>query len=130
MSERQRGAIAFQLEPAALLEAGRAQLAIEHPDSRAELLTNGPLPQMLFAVNRGEIAIVNNEGVGRIADQQDNIEVTFTYGLQYLNLTLSLEAIAHATTEERIDLADGIRTFGSRLDGNHHRWFNRYDRSQ
>ena len=130
MSERKLGAIAVTLDPTILLTAARAKFAIAHPEAEPTLLNNGPLPQMLFPVNRGEAAIVNNEGVGSIADEDDNIQVTFTYGYQWLEVTLTLDEINQAATDEKIDLADGIRTFGSRLDSNHYNWFSKYDHNQ
>ena len=82
---------------------------------------------MLIPVHRGEAAVVNGEGVGEIADETDEIEVYFAYGFQLTTVKLTLEEIAQADSGERIDLADGIRTFGARLSSNHHIWFRKYD---
>lgn len=127
---RPQGAIATTLDPESLLKAGRAKYAEQCPEADASLLTNAPLPQMLIPVNRGEVAIVNGEGVGNIADENGNIEVWFAKGFQYVPLELSLEEVAGTVTDEKIDLADGIRTFGARLDSNHYTWFRKYDTNQ
>lgn len=121
-STRPRGASAVVLDPETLLAAARAKFGanIDH-------LGHGPQPQMLIPVNRGEAAVVNGEGVGEIADETDEIEVYFAYGFQLTTVKLTLEEIAQADSGERIDLADGIRTFGARLSSNHHIWFRKYD---
>ena len=127
MTTRPTGAIAKKLDAEALLALGREALLAEHPTAEAQLLSHGPQPQMMFAVDHGNAAIVNGEGVGAIADENGKIEVHFCYGMTWTPLKLDLERIGYAATEEKIDLAEGIRTFGSRLDGNHYQWFNRYD---
>ena len=121
-STRPRGASAVVLDPDALLAAARAKFGgtVHH-------LTHGPQPQMLIPVNRGEAAVVNGEGVGEIADESNEIEVYFDYGFQLTTVKLSVDEIALADTGERIDLADGIRVFGARLNANHRIWFRKYD---
>ena len=126
-NSRTAGAIAIKLDPEVLLAAGREAFAELNPEADAALLTHGPLPQMLFAVDRGTGAVVNGEGVGAVADETDHIEVYFCYGMTWTPVPMAMVKVGDAATEERIDLADGIRTFGSRLDVNHLRWFNRYD---
>ena len=121
-STRPRGASAVVLDPETLLAAARAKFR-----STIDHLGHGPQPQMLIPVHRGEAAVVNGEGVGEIADEADEIDVYFAYGFQLTTVKLSLEEIALADTGERIDLADGIRVFGSRLDANHRIWFRKYD---
>lgn len=125
---RPAGAVGIKLDAEILLAAAREEFAAqypEHPD--AAQLTHGPLPQMLIAVDRGTGCVVNAEGVGGIADEDGRVEVHFSYGFTWLPVLLTLEKIGTAAGDERIDLADGIRTFGSRLDVNHSLWFNRYD---
>ena len=125
---RSVGAIAVKLDANTLLEKARGEFAKQFPDADAALLTHGPLPQMHFAVDRGNAAVVNREGVGAIADENDTIEVYFSYGTTWVPVVLPLSHIGYATTHDRIDLAEGIRSFGSRLDANHYRWFSRYDK--
>lgn len=124
---RPAGAIGITLDAEILLAAGREAFTTQEPEADAALLTNGPLPQMLIAVDRGTGCVVNGEGVGAIADENNEIKVYFSYGFTWLPVRLSLEKIGAAAGDERIDLADGIRTFGSRLDVNHLLWFDRYD---
>lgn len=125
---RPLGAIGIKLDPEVLLEAGRKQFLAQYPGTDAAQLTHGPLPQMLIAVDRGRGAVVNGEGVGSIADETDSVEVHFCCdGYTWLALRLTLDQINEAATAETIDLAQGIRTFGSRLDVNHRQWFDRYE---
>lgn len=124
---RPAGAIGIKLDAEILLAAAREEFANQHPEADAAQLAHGPLPQMLIAVDRGTGCVVNGEGVGAIADENNRIEVHFSYGFTWLPVPLTLDQIGAAAGDERIDLADGIRTFGSRLDVNHHLWFSRYD---
>ena len=129
---RPTGAIARVLDPEALLAAAREVLAEQypatdqHPAADPAQLTHGQLPQMLFSVDRNEAAIVCGEGTGYIANDDDTIKVLFSYGFNWIPVRLTLEQVGHAVTEETIDLADGIRVFGDRLDANHFGWFRRY----
>lgn len=125
---RTHGAIATILDNNALLEAGRRRFALQYPGEDPQLLSHGFTPNMLLPVNHGERAIVNSEGVGAIADEHEIVDVYFTYAhYTVIKVALTLDEIAAASTEETIDLAHGIRTFGDRLDTNHWRWYSRYD---
>lgn len=126
-TNRQQGAIATILDPEALLKIGRANLATTYPHANQGILDHGPLPQMMFPVNHGELAVINSEGVGEIAQEDDTIGVTFAYGFQWITIRLTLEEIGHAATEDKVDIGDGIRTFGDRLDDNYRAWYLRYD---
>lgn len=124
---RPAGAVGIKLDADILLQEARAVVATQYPEAKPSHLTHGPLPQMLIAVDRGTGCVVNGEGVGAVADEADGIEVHFSYGFTWLPVRLPLDRIGMAAGDERIDLAEGIRTFGSRLDVNHMLWFNRYD---
>ena len=124
--ERNRGAIAKKLDNNAVLEEARKAFAIANPAEDAERLRN-IYNHMLFTVNHGEIAVVNTEGTGCIADEDGNIGLYFSYDFLITRVDLKVEDLGGAVTETEIDLADGIRTFGSRLDANHSTWFNKYD---
>lgn len=126
-NSRPTGAIAVKLDAEILLAKARAEFAKQFPEADAAQLSHGPQPQMHFAVDRGNAAVVNGEGVGYVATENDTIEVYFSYADTWVPVVLPLSHIGHATTHDRIDLAEGIRTFGSRLDVNHLIWFNRYD---
>jgi|GEM_PF-3775358 len=124
-SIRPAGAIADTLNPHTLLELGRAALLKAHPDAAPNALTHGPTPQMLITVEDDALAVVNGEGVGTVANG-DTVEVYFAYGMTYLPLQIPTEKLRTAITSEMVDLADGIRTFGIRLDVNHGFWLRRY----
>lgn len=124
---RPAGALATVLNAEALLAAACEQLPLQYPGSDPAALRHGPLPQMLLTVDLGDAAIVNNEGVGAVADEHGIIDVWFTYGLELIKIALPLSTIVTAFTGEEIDLADGIRTFGARLDANHYRWHARHN---
>lgn len=124
-STRERGALVTVLDPERLLEAGRKAYVETFRGADPKLLHNGPLPQMLLLVDDGTPAVVNGEGVGEVA-RAGYIGVTFSNGFSWFPLALRVEALGGLATEERVDLAEGIRTFGSRLDGNHHLWRERY----
>ncbi|MGO2822526.1 MAG: hypothetical protein ACTIA5_17150 [Brachybacterium tyrofermentans] len=117
---RPAGAIATILDADVLLDSARAA----RPGSSID---HGPRPQMLLAVNHGELAVVNREGVGCISGDDKTVGVYFDLGGMWDVIPLPHSVIAHAATEEKVDLADGIRTFGGRLDSNHYTWFSRYD---
>lgn len=124
---RMGGAVASRLNPAVLLNAGRAAYGEAHPGvDAAALVEDGPLPQMTFTADGDRVAVVNGEGVGSVSTDGSTVDVWFTVGAMWDTLPIPLSAIAEATDTETIDLADGIRNFGARLDGNHHEWRARY----
>lgn len=124
---RKGGAIASTLNPEALLAAGRAAYAAEHPGADvAALVEHGPLPQMTFTADGDLVAVVNGEGVGAVSTDGTAVDVWFDIGGMWGTLPIRLSVIAEATERETIDLADGIRHFGARLDSNHYGWRDRY----
>ncbi|MGP5022494.1 hypothetical protein ACTXIU_12995 [Glutamicibacter arilaitensis] len=126
--KRQRGAIAKTIDNDALLVLGRKALAEQYPTELADhLYTFGN--QMIFTVDHGNPAVVNQEGVGNIATENGKVAICFSYMMSIIELDIDLGELGGAVTETEIDLADGIRTFGSRLDVNHGIWFSRYDGS-
>ena len=117
------GARALVLDNDALIALARKSL--ERDGIPTEGMTHGPAPQMIFTVAEGT-AIVNNEGVGAIAEG-DTIAVYFSDNFQWFPVDLKVaDVIETAGTSETIDLADGIRTFGARLDANHANWRSRH----
>lgn len=123
--ERMTGATTTILDSEALLSAARTVLTAQDPALDLSRLSSELGPQMLFAVDGGAAAVVNVEGVGEVAEG-DTIAVYFTEGFGVFPVALPVDAVAASATKETIDLADGIRTFGSRLDSNHRRWRSRY----
>lgn len=69
--------------------------------------------------------MVNEEGVGCIA-KNGTIGVWVSAAFERIRIDIPVDDIIVAATAETIDLADGIRIFGARLDSNHHRWFTAY----
>ncbi|WP_146082040.1 hypothetical protein [Pseudoclavibacter sp. Z016] len=126
--ERPTGAVAIKLDADILLNRARAAQAARNPRFVPEALTHGPRPQMLIVVDHGTAAVINGEGVGEVEQDFDRIDVWFARYGAWETVPLSLADINDAATEETIDLADGIRRFGDRLDMNFFRWFGRYDR--
>ena len=124
---RTLGAVTRVLDAETLLAAARVAFTRQYPGEDAARLTHGPLPQMIFAVDRGKsAAIVNTEGVGNIENEDDTIDVCFSHCMSRITVTLTLEEVANAISDETIDLADGIRTFGDRLEVNFHTWRSKY----
>lgn len=126
-SNRPTGAIARVLDEERLLEIGKQYAVQEYPELKARDLNHGPLPQMIFGVDRGKAAaIVNTEGVGSVQDENNHVDVYFRSDYTIFPVRIPLDALTDAVTETTIDLADGIRTFGARLDSNHYTWFRQY----
>ena len=127
-ASRPTGAIARVLSANALLEAGRKHYVEEYPNANPANLGHGPTPHMLIAVDRGVGAVINREGVGdRFNHETETVDVYFSNGYSVFPLALTLDEIGYAATDELIDLAEGIRSFGARLDSNHHTWYSAYD---
>lgn len=121
------GSIASVLDADALLTAGRELYAEQHPGADvAAAVTHGPLPQMTFTADGDRMAVVNGEGVGGVSADGATVPVWFAVDGMWDTLELPAAAVAQATTLDVIDLADGIRHFGHRLDANHRGWRARY----
>lgn len=123
-TNRPREAEAFLLDNDALIRAARPVCAEMggNPDHLTSIYT-----QMLLAVERGLPAIVNSEGVGAILSEADTIGVYLAAQMSIVRIDIPLDALSDAVTDEVIDLADGIRSFGPRLEANFHRWHRAYD---
>ncbi|MDA3145790.1 hypothetical protein JSO19_00155 [Leucobacter sp. UCMA 4100] len=128
-NNRPAGALTNALDPAALLREARAVFTNQYPGAEPDALSDGPGPQMFFRATGNVAAVVNGEGVGATADSEGMIEVYFSYGMQWIPVQLAAERIEATMTGELIDLAEGIRTFGERLDANHRSWRSRYLRA-
>lgn len=126
---RKRGAIATVLNPEVLVKLGRKVLVDQYGPEEVESmqLGPGPTPQMMLTVDHKTAAIVNSEGVGHIEGENGKIAVELSTPFSFFPVEIDLGDLGEAATDQEIDLADGIRTFGSRLDSNHHQWFSRYE---
>lgn len=121
---RQRDVTALALDPEALLELGRAAYVATYGEAAdPAILRNAPLPQMLAHDAEGTVSVINGEGVGCTATAEGTVGVYFDNGGTWFALDLAVEDVLHSTGEQTpIDLADGIRTFGARLDANFSNW--------
>lgn len=118
MSSRKRGAIASVLDMDVLVRHANEQIADD--ESTLKFHTeNGT--RMLLETEVGP-AVLDSEGVGYERDG-NTITVNLCYGITMTPVDLPLAVIEKAKTDQRIDIADGIRTFGDRLDANHQTWF-------
>lgn len=127
-SDRRRGAIATILDPDVLLDAARDILPTireDFPPIRLAEIEMDDRLQMLIAVDDNTPAVVNLEGVGCI-ETNGTIGVYICSVLERIRVNIPTATILAAITDRTIDLADGIRTFGARLDSNHHQWYSRY----
>lgn len=121
MNNRNRGAFATILNEDTLVAHANSLLPSDDP-----LKFNGFGRQMLLNTNDGP-AVINAEGVGNLPSK-GTIAVFLSYGMTPTPVDLPVSVIEAAKTDEKIDLADGIRIFGSRLDVNHHEWYSRAKR--
>lgn len=113
---RQRGAIATILDDEVL-----NRYANEKAGGKPPVYQGGIFRQMFLETTQGP-AVINSDGVGLTADEGEIIVyLSSAFGIDAVPIPLSI--IEKAKTEERIDLADGIRVFGDRLDSNHYTWF-------
>lgn len=89
-------------------------------------------PYALLDAADGSTWLVNNEGIGqRISDKPVRLEFfvrndeTSSFGAFPVAANdLTIEEAESRTTGETVDLADFVRRFGARLEGNFHSLFN------
>ena len=126
---RKRGAITKVLDPEVLVKLGQKVLTEKYGQEEVEAMNigPGPTPQMIFTVASKTAAVVNGEGVGHLETENGKIAVELSTPFSWFPVELDLGDLGEAVTDQEIDLADGIRTFGARLDSNHHQWFSRYE---
>lgn len=77
---------------------------------------------VLIKVSEG-YAVVNTEGVG-MAERDRTVGVYCLGAFEYVIVHVDVDELAQLT-EDEVDLADFIRTFGGRLNANHYTWFRR-----
>lgn len=117
--ERMRGAVGNVLNNRLLLKYGREYLdktfgAEGHSD---HLHPMGK--QVAYITRQGTIGVTNSEGVTTVS-KDGFIEVYFTHLMTWTPLPIPLEVLGNAVTRELVDIADVVRKFGDRLDGNAH----------
>jgi hypothetical protein len=75
----------------------------------------------------GKLAFINTEGVGEIADDYNLVDVwyyTSNWG-QLNTIKVGRKLLVGMATDEKQDLAEWVRVFGSRLDSNVRIWQNK-----
>lgn len=124
-STREYGVLVPQLDNERLLELGKRVAREAYPGEDLAALQVAHQPQMLVTIpgpGLAKTAVVNREGVGHI-EKDRTVAVYFTHHYTTFALDLPLEEVqACWDCTTIIDLADGIRTFGARLEVNFYRW--------
>lgn len=123
MSNRKRGAIATVLDMDVLVRHANEQIAGDESPLRFHAESDR---RMLLETEEG-LGVIDGEGVG-YDSEGDQITVNLCYGITLTPVDLPLSIIEEAKTDERIDIADGIRVFGDRLEANHYLWYSRTKR--
>jgi hypothetical protein len=122
-NNRQRGALGYVLDTDKLTKVLRQVTGVENAQAWGN-------PVLVYG--EGESwAVVNTEGVGGVADNYDKpARVWWDRNLEepYFDARLGddlvpFNDIQSCVTGESVDLADHIRTFGSRLENNHAIWY-------
>lgn len=128
---RQRGVTLRLLDLQALSERALATWQAARPDSAYTSMEPGFAPYAV-AEHDGVLYVICNEGVGWTVTEDSPLEVDL-YGksedsfsmLPNLTATLSVDDVRTLITEEEVDLADHVRSFGSRLESNFAMWYRR-----
>jgi len=122
-NDRQRGATGYVLDTDKLTAVLRRVTGIENAKAWGN-------PVLVYGEGKSW-AVVNTEGVGGKADDYDTPARVWwdrDRGDDYFDARLSDDVvpfndIQECVTDELVDLADHIRTFGARLDNNHAIWY-------
>lgn len=75
--------------------------------------------QVAYITKQGTIGVTNSEGVTTLS-KDGIVEVYFTHLMSWTPFPVPLEVLGRAVTGELADIADVVKTFGDRLDGNAH----------
>lgn len=125
---RPLGAIAHIIDGDALTPIARKILAATRPELSPMLIDTVNVEkreQYLIAIEDNRPAVVNDEGVGCFATE-GTIGMWVCAAFERILIDVPTDDVVAATTDETIDLADGIRMFGARLDSNHFQWYTTY----
>lgn len=104
-----------------------------HPDVLDEELSKYKAQPTAVVNGKDGIAVICTEGVGWVADKDGLLPLNLYYNAwqeNYFNVTP--EEILSCLSDEQIDLAKFIRTFGDRLENNYYIWYsyaNKYDQN-
>jgi hypothetical protein len=113
---RERGTLVFKMDENATLALIRNKLGKPDADVRPDT--------MVVAMGKNGPATICREGVGWWADANGGIPINF-YSGNYGSggfVDVTAEELLGVTTEETMDLADFINSFGDRLETNFYLW--------
>lgn len=122
---RKHGAVGVVLEPLIVKEYVHSTLTEHECDADSPLDCGSVHVDELLLLQSpiGELAIIGTEGVGDAVDAElGTIPAYVAIGWQYVRVDLPHATVQRALTTEGADVADFIRLFGDRLDGNAFIW--------
>ena len=118
MTDRQRGKVGLVLDNDILFDAMLKQLA--SPQDRAWASLAFDL-NVLYTTEEG-LAVVTSEGVGHI-ESKGTIKIEAALGGFLVSVMVPVEDVRRAATTTAADLADVVRSFGTRLENNFWIWY-------
>jgi len=127
MHQRQRGYIGNLIDGKKLADIANSIYKLQYQDPSTCTMDDYLLLELTETDAFGDpkIALICNEGVGWIQDEYGTIEVPTNLGqFGYLGgrVHISVDVIKTCMTEATMEVADYVRTFGSRLDANCSLW--------
>lgn len=129
--KRPEGAIVNKFDDAKMKRAIIEEVKRHNPntDLTPEKI-NFPYWHYMMLQSNGVIAVINDEGVGQEeykADGESYCKILAAVGLSFPDeFPMRVSELKKALSKDTIDLAEAIRSFGSRLDSNHYMWYRRY----
>lgn len=118
---RPRGLLVEKIDPDHLLEWVRENVDAPKPELFAM-----PFHHYLIEIPHTLYAVVNDEGVG---NEMKDLALPIMFARspmgQFDRVAVPLKRLRSMRTGEMVDLADAIRVFGDRLDGNHWLWYSK-----
>ena len=97
-----------------------------HGGTEEDAMRYGAGSAVLVKTDKG-VAYICTEGVGWWADEDGTIEVEFHSGMHIGYTAIPLEDVVACVSDQTVELADFIRTFGDRLDSNFWLWARKID---
>lgn len=95
----------------------------ESPDDLSHCSSVHAEDLLLLRSPIGELALIGREGVGEaVSEDKGSIPAYVAVGWMWTPFDIPHEVIQNAFTGEGVDVADWIRLFGDRLDGNAYSW--------
>jgi hypothetical protein len=127
MSEREKGCMVTRLNKEGFIDCTIEDIAYSSGKTKESLVGLRPMYDWAFFKDwNGYTFAVCSEGVG----SKKPVSKLFPLRIEYISGdeigTTILTTIPEVYLGQMVDLADFIRTFGSRLDSNHWEWFKFY----